>query len=428
MAAWASNLRPNVTMSCIVLGAVGVSLGFSVRVLMSQNSTKETVIIPSPRATQLPKLSKEETSALPYPPDALPGARDVETPYGTIKVFEWGPEDGEKVLLLHGISTPCLSLGILGEALVERGYRVMVFDFFGRGYSDAPTDIPYDIRLYSTQMLLALASSKLPWTGDNGFHIIGYSLGGGLAVSFAKYYSHMIRSLVLVASGGLIRSEHVSRRSRILYSKGVLPEPLLRWLVRRRITPQPATTTSEAKMASEVVATTTTATTTSEQSTKKHHKNSDASGGDSFDNAVLSPHRPNSTVSSVMAWQVQHQQGFLTAFMSSIRHAPIYEQREDWMKLGQLLAARRKASSASGADEDEESVGGRSLPGLLGGKVLLVLGSTDPVIVKEELIHDAISVLGEDGFEAVVLDCGHEIVMTRGEEVAGLAAGFWSRI
>ncbi|KAK3354891.1 alpha/beta-hydrolase [Neurospora tetraspora] len=421
MAAWASNLRPQVTTSCLVLGAVGVSLGLSVRMLMSQNSTKKQIIIPSPRATQLPQLSKEEISSLPYPPDALPGARDVETPYGIIKVFEWGPEDGEKVLLLHGISTPCLSLGILGEALVERGYRVMLFDFFGRGYSDTPTDIPFDIRLYSTQILLALASSKLPWTGDNGFHLIGYSLGGGLAVSFAKYHSHMVRSLVLVASAGLIRSEHVSRRSRILYSEGLFPESLVRWLVRRRITPQPATTTSEAKMASEVVATTTT-----EQSTKKHHKNSDASGGDSFDNAVLSPHRPNSTVSSVMAWQVQHQQGFLTAFMSSIRHAPIYEQREDWIKLGQLLAARRKASS-SDADESAEGAGGR-LPGLLGGKVLLVLGSTDPVIVKEELIHDATSVLGEDGFEAVVLDCGHEIVMTRGKEVAGLAAGFWSRV
>lgn len=422
MAAWASGLRPTqVTTSCLILGAVGVSLGLSVRVLLNQNSTKKPIIIQSPRATQIPQLSKEETSSLPYPPDALPGARDVETPYGIIKVFEWGPEDGEKVLLLHGISTPCLSLGILGEALVEKGYRVMLFDFFGRGYSDTPTDIPFDIRLYSTQILLALVSSRLPWTGDNGFHIIGYSLGGGLAVSFAKYYSHMIRSLVLVASGGLIRSEHVSRRSRILYSEGVLPEHLLRWLVRRRITPQPATTTSEAKMASEVVATTSN---TPEPSSKKHHKNSDASGGDSFDNAVLSPHRPNSTVSSVMAWQVQHQQGFLTAFMGSIRHAPIYEQREDWIKLGQLLAARRKAS----ASDADEGAAVQQLPGLLGGKVLLVLGSTDPVIVKEELIHDATSVLGEDGFEAVLLDCGHEIVMTKGKEVAGLAAGFWSRI
>ncbi len=54
-----------------------------------------------------------------------------------------------------------------------------------------------------------------------------------------------------------------------------------------------------------------------------------------------------------------------------------------------------------------------------------MLGETDPVIVKEELIHDATSVLGEEGFEAVMLDCGHEIAIARGQEVARLATSFW---
>lgn len=37
-------------------------------------------IIPSPRATQIPGLTKEEQAALPYPPDVFPGSRDVESP------------------------------------------------------------------------------------------------------------------------------------------------------------------------------------------------------------------------------------------------------------------------------------------------------------------------------------------------------------
>lgn len=37
-------------------------------------------IIPSPRDSLLPSLSKEEQEALPYPPDIFPGARDVESP------------------------------------------------------------------------------------------------------------------------------------------------------------------------------------------------------------------------------------------------------------------------------------------------------------------------------------------------------------
>lgn len=67
------------------------------------------------------------TEALPYPPHAFPGARDVVTEYGTIKVFEWGPEDGEKVLLVHGIGTPCVALGVMAREFVRKGCRVMVF-------------------------------------------------------------------------------------------------------------------------------------------------------------------------------------------------------------------------------------------------------------------------------------------------------------
>ncbi len=64
---------------------------------------------PSPLTTHLPNLTPSEIAALPYPPTVLPGARSVPTPYGTIHVFEFGPEQGEKVLLLHGISTPCVA-------------------------------------------------------------------------------------------------------------------------------------------------------------------------------------------------------------------------------------------------------------------------------------------------------------------------------
>ena len=64
---------------------------------------------------------------LPYPPDALPGARDVDTPYGSVRVYEWGSETGERVLLVHGISTPSVALGDLAHELANRGYKVMLF-------------------------------------------------------------------------------------------------------------------------------------------------------------------------------------------------------------------------------------------------------------------------------------------------------------
>jgi hypothetical protein len=75
----------------------------------------------------LPRLSGDELKELPYPPNALPGARDVDSPYGSIRVYEWGPEDGEKILLVHGISTPSIALTDLAYKLVEKGCRVMLF-------------------------------------------------------------------------------------------------------------------------------------------------------------------------------------------------------------------------------------------------------------------------------------------------------------
>lgn len=84
-------------------------------------------LLPSPRETILPQLSKEDIKNLPYPPDALPGARDIDSPYGRIRLYEWGPEGGPRVLLIHGISTPSIALGRLAHKLVENGCRVMLF-------------------------------------------------------------------------------------------------------------------------------------------------------------------------------------------------------------------------------------------------------------------------------------------------------------
>jgi len=41
---------------------------------------KQRKIIRSPRETLLPKLTEAETAALLYPPDVLPGGRDVDSP------------------------------------------------------------------------------------------------------------------------------------------------------------------------------------------------------------------------------------------------------------------------------------------------------------------------------------------------------------
>ena len=96
------------------LAYVGLTLALRAR---SATLSQDSKIIFSPKKTLLPQLSEQEAADLPYPPDVLPGARDVDSPYGSLRVYEWGPEDGRKVLMVHGISTPCISLG---KSVVDR--------------------------------------------------------------------------------------------------------------------------------------------------------------------------------------------------------------------------------------------------------------------------------------------------------------------
>ena len=42
-------------------------------------------------------------------------------------MYEWGPEDGKKILFIHGISTSCMTVSRLAQAMADRGHRVMIF-------------------------------------------------------------------------------------------------------------------------------------------------------------------------------------------------------------------------------------------------------------------------------------------------------------
>ncbi|KAJ4386454.1 hypothetical protein N0V93_009350 [Gnomoniopsis smithogilvyi] len=362
-------------------------------------------IIPSPRQSLLPHLTPSEITQLPYPLNALPGSRAVPTPFGLTHIFEFGPPHGERVLLLAGISTPCVSLSSLALALVDRGFRVLLFDYFGRGWSDTPdpVDTDHDEMLYLSQALCALASSEVAWLGDatrggnGGVHVIGYSFGGGLAVSFASHFPQCVRSVTAIAPGGLMKRSGNSWRTRLLYSRGWFPESVLGRFVRQRFEPSKAVGTRVGKDGENALV-------------EQAELRKDGRGDDPFDDAMVSPLLPNVTVAQVMAWQLEHHRGFIPAIMSAFRYGPIHERDEEWQRLGAFLAERRKDSS---------------LPGLLGGKALLVLGEADSIVKEGYIVPEVKRVLGDDGVEVVSLDAGHEVAITKGIEIADACVTFW---
>jgi hypothetical protein len=115
----------------LALGITGIaSIGVFIAVQIRRNRKHAVsihAITPSPLKTILPNLEARDINQLAYGPDYFPGARDVSTPYGSCRVYEFGPVGGHKVLLVHGISTPCISLGGLAHELAKKGCRVMLY-------------------------------------------------------------------------------------------------------------------------------------------------------------------------------------------------------------------------------------------------------------------------------------------------------------
>lgn len=96
------------------------------------------------------------------------------------------------------------------------------------------------MRLFSYAIFLALASSDLCWTGTSSFSILGYSLGGGIGLNFISFFPQFVSHLILIAPSGLVRKEHISRTSRVLYSTGLLPEVLIEKFVMKRLGSNPS--------------------------------------------------------------------------------------------------------------------------------------------------------------------------------------------
>ncbi|KAI1820332.1 Alpha/Beta hydrolase protein [Xylaria intraflava] len=351
--------------------------------------TRKPQIIRGALTTSVPRMSKEERAKIPYPSDEIPGARDVVTPYGNIRVYEFGPEQGRKVLFVHGISTSCMTLIDLANGLVEKGCRVMMFDLFGRGFSDAPGDVPYDTRLFVTQILLVLASSPLGWTGNNAFSLIGYSLGGGIAVNFAVTFPDMVESLILLSPSGLIRPENIGRMSRLIFTTGIVPERLLAWITKTRLrTPIDNAVSKKRPAASNMLPTA-------------------AEKEDFVDLAVQeaidprpqqSPTPYELVVTEFVSWSLDYNEGFVPAMMSSIRYAPLMEQQQYW----RMLAKRKPGTTA------------------------VLIGRDDNLIQPEDYEEDALPLIGgKDNVFWRIVPGTHNFPFTCPEDALKTIYEFW---
>lgn len=118
-----------------------------------------------------------------------------------IHIAEAGEADADAVVFIHGSGPGASGASNFRQnirAFVDAGYRVILPDMIGYGASSKPAGVDYPLELFTDTLLEALRAH-----GIERAHLIGNSLGGGVAIQIALGHPEFVRSLVLMAPGAV---------------------------------------------------------------------------------------------------------------------------------------------------------------------------------------------------------------------------------
>jgi pimeloyl-ACP methyl ester carboxylesterase len=110
-----------------------------------------------------------------------------------------GPENGKPIVFINGYSISSHLWDHNFAPLAEAGFRVLRFDFFGRGYSDRP-DIEYGADLFDRQLSELIHALKIACP----INLIGSSMGGAVAAIFADRHPEQVDKLILIDPAGMM--------------------------------------------------------------------------------------------------------------------------------------------------------------------------------------------------------------------------------
>ena len=102
-----------------------------------------------------------------------------------------GNKDDPAIIVIHGATLP--SEGFIGfcSGLSAKGYRVICYDQYGRGYSDRPITT-YNMHLYTEQL-----KELLDFLNIKDAILYGSSMGAPIAINFSNNYSERILAIGL---------------------------------------------------------------------------------------------------------------------------------------------------------------------------------------------------------------------------------------
>lgn len=116
--------------------------------------------------------------------------------------LEFGDPKGHPVVFLHGSgpgNSAWANFYLNAQAFADAGFRVLLPDMIGFGYSDKPLDQgDYTLKLFCDTLMAGLMEM-----GVESCSFVGNSLGGGVAIQIALDRPEFVEKLVLMGPGCL---------------------------------------------------------------------------------------------------------------------------------------------------------------------------------------------------------------------------------
>ena len=106
-------------------------------------------------------------------------------------------ENRETIVMVHGFSTPSFVWNGLIKGFLNQGYSILVYDHYGRGFSERPRT-KYSLDFYVETLKELISHQNI----DEKIHLVGYSMGGPIIGGFADKYSDQVKSLSFIAPAG----------------------------------------------------------------------------------------------------------------------------------------------------------------------------------------------------------------------------------
>lgn len=125
-----------------------------------------------------------------------------------VNVVQWHEYQQKKLVVLHGFTGTAQGWSDLAEQLTD--VHVIAIDMMGHGQSEVPTDT----KDYEMAIQIEVIREVLKLLHIQQFFLLGYSMGGRIALSYAVKYPQQIKKLLLESASPGLKDES-SRQERI---------------------------------------------------------------------------------------------------------------------------------------------------------------------------------------------------------------------